>query len=92
MKQIAVTAASKLTSISYGTLWNAVNGKHRGTTGGQTRLSLDSELAIVNATETTTKWKMPLTSFDIKCLVKGFLDRKAINDAIFRNNLPGNIG
>ena len=39
VKQITVTEASKLTSISYGTLWNAVNGKHGGKTGGQTCLS-----------------------------------------------------
>ena len=32
---------------------------------------------------------MPLTSFDIKCKVKGYLNRKGIRDARFKNNLPG---
>ena len=88
-RQLTVTAAAKQTGISYGTLWNASQDQHRGATGGQTRLSAESELAIVDAIGTMTKWKMPLTSFDIKCMVKGYLDRKGILDARFKNNLPG---
>ncbi len=88
-RQLTVTAAAKQTGISYGTLWNASHDQHRGATGGQTRLSAESELAIVEAIGTMTKWKMPLTSFDIKCMVKGYLDRKGIRDARFKNNLPG---
>ena len=75
-----------------GTLWNAVHEKHSGTTGGQTRLSSASKLIIVTVIATMTNWKMPLTNFDIKCLVKGHVDRKGINDARFTNNLPGKIG
>ena len=72
-KQLTVSTAAKQTRISYGTMWNAVHDKHRGSTGGQTRLSPESELAVVDAIATTmTKWNMPLTSFDIKCLVKGY--------------------
>ena len=56
-KKISVTAASKLTIAFpiYSMLWNAVHGKHTGTMGGQTRLSLESELVIVNVKETMTK-------------------------------------
>ena len=79
-RQLSVTAAAMQTGISYGTLWNASHDQHRGATGGQTRLSAESELAIVDAIETMTKWKIPLTSFDIKCMVKGYLDRKGIRD------------
>ena len=36
-----------------------------------------------------TSWRVPLDSLDIRCLVKGYLDKSNIVDARFKNNIPG---
>lgn len=35
------------------------------------------------------EWGFPFTSFDVKCIVKRFLDRKGIVEPRFKNNMPG---
>ena len=52
-------------------------------------LTDESEAAIVNTLDTMATWKVPLTAFDLRCVVKGYLDRQGVVDARFRYNLPG---
>ena len=88
-KKISITKAAKESGISYGTLWNKINKQHQKDTGGQRRLTDESEAAFVRTLDTMAMWKVPLTAFDLRCVVKGYLDRQGVVDARFRNNLPG---
>lgn len=35
------------------------------------------------------EWGFPLTSLDIRLIVKGYLDRCGRNEIRFKNNMPG---
>ena len=57
--------------------------------GGQVRLSLDAEEAIVEVLDTLMNWRLPFDSFDLRLLVKDYLDRREIVDRRFKQNTPG---
>jgi len=75
--------------IPVGTLYNKVHGGHNKKSGGQQRLSVECETHIFKTIELQTEWKIPLDGFDIRCLVKEYLNSVGITDARFRNNVPG---
>jgi hypothetical protein len=70
-------------------LVNKVAGKHSGQSGGQKRLSDDTESHLLKAIDHLAEWKVPLCAMDIRLLVKDYLDRSGVHDARFRNNCPG---
>ena len=47
------------------------------------------ETQISECLALAAKWGFPLTAFDIKCIVKRFLDRQGIVETRFKNNMPG---
>lgn len=57
--------------------------------GGQICLSVEVEEAIVEVLETMTSWRLPFDSFDLRLLVKYYLDRLEIVDRRFKQNTPG---
>jgi len=48
-----------------------------------------TELRLVKAINTLAAWKYPLSSTDIRLLVKDYLDHCSVNDTRFENNTPG---
>ena len=34
------------------------------------------------------KWEYPMNKYDLCCIVKGYLDRKSVKNAKFKNNMP----
>ncbi|XP_046995926.1 uncharacterized protein LOC124608190 [Schistocerca americana] len=57
--------------------------------GGQTSLSSREEDLIVSNLVTASEWGFPLTSMDIRVIVKQYLDRLGKRVKKFNNNLPG---
>ena len=57
--------------------------------GGQTCLTKETEQHIVNSISKLTKWRVQFDSYNVRCLVKGYLDNRNITDKKFKNNLPG---
>ncbi|XP_049946917.1 uncharacterized protein LOC126443409 [Schistocerca serialis cubense] len=57
--------------------------------GGQISLSSREEDLIVNNLVTASEWGFPLTSMDIRVIVKQYLDRLGKRVKKFNNNLPG---
>ena len=74
--------AAKDNNVPYPTLFKKVKGKDtvQKKHGGQTRLSQETENLIVQMIASLTNWRVPLDSLDIRCMVKGYLDKKKITD------------
>ena len=86
---MSVSKASKMFKISHGTIWNKVNGKHGGKAGGQCYISSTLEKAVVDSIEQLADWKVPFETYDIRCLLKQYLDRTGTIRKVFKNNMPG---
>ena len=88
-KRLSITKAAKKFGISYGTLYNKAKGLHTKTPGGQIRLTQEQENLILYAIDTLSLWKIPLSGFDVRSLVKSFLDAMGSSHRGFKNNMPG---
>jgi len=86
---MSILKASSKYRIPYGTLYNKVHHLHTKAVGTPHRLSPITEQLIVNAVNTLAQWKVPVDGFDIRCLVKSYLDKQGVRDRRFANNLPG---
>ena len=86
---LSIRKASTMYKIPYGTLRHKLHGLHTKKHGGQNRLTVECEDLIVQSLGTLADWKIPLTGFDIRFLVKSYLDSRGITDGIFKDNLPG---
>lgn len=52
-------------------------------------LDMITEHTLADYVKTCAAFGFPLDSFDVRCLVKAYLDRQGINVTKFTNNLPG---
>lgn len=64
-------------------------GKNMKPQGGQTILSDNVERLIVESLITCSSWGYPLTTFDLRSMVKSYLDAKGSNIKMFKDNMPG---
>ena len=87
--KILMKAASQKYSIPYRAIRNKINGWHSKQYGAQKQLSGSFENTLVGTIDELTEWKVPLSGFDIRCLVKTYLDKMDYIDPRFNNNLPG---
>lgn len=70
-------------------IYRAHKGIHQKKSGGQQCLSEAEEAYIVSRLETAASWGFPLDLFDVRVIVKAYLDRSGKTLRRFRNNLPG---
>lgn len=75
--------------ISKSTLQRKIVKKHCQPVGRPTVLSEDDEHNLREGIISACKWGFPLGGFDIRCIVKAYLDKKGIKEKRFKNNLPG---
>ena len=57
--------------------------------GGQPVLGTDVEELLVKRVKTCGEWGFPMDSMDLRLIVKGYLDRRGMNIAKFKENMPG---
>ena len=87
--KISMKAASRKYSILCETNRNKINWWHSKQHGGHKRLSSSFENTLVGTIDELTEWKVPLSGYDIGCLVKTYLDKMDYLDPRFNDNLPG---
>lgn len=59
------------------------------TPGGQPVLSADEENMFVAHAIAMSTYGFPITTFELRCVVKSYLDRMGRNIRCFKNNIPG---
>lgn len=57
--------------------------------GGQTSLNTDTEKKLVESVIKCSEWGYPLSTFDLRCFVKYYLDREGKSIKKFKDNMPG---
>ena len=87
--------ASKKHEIPVGVLHRWFQKKCNGKTvevkkqGGQTVLSLQEESLLVDKLLILAEWGYPLTTLDLRLVVKDYLDKKGVDVCRFKDNMPG---
>ena len=81
--------ASEAYKIPLATLSRKTRNLQSKLSGGQKRLSDKCEEMIVSALGILAKWKIPLTGFETRLLVKNYLDALPLAANIFPENMPG---
>lgn len=81
--------AAERYGIASKTVWNRAKGKHLKKVGGQSILTEVEERHIVDVLLAASEFGSPLTSFDLRILVKRYLERMGKTVQKFKNNLPG---
>lgn len=84
-----IREASENFGIPKSTISDKLKNKHSKKQGGQTALSTEDERFLSEGIQKFGEWGFPLTRSDIRHIVKGYLDRKGIRIAKFRDNMPG---
>ncbi len=89
-KCLTVHAAATKFHVPRSTLSDKVSGIHPQPSGGQLVLSDDAEIVIANNITILADWGFPLSLFDLRMLVKNFINRQGLKILQFSvNNLPG---
>ena len=88
-QNLSIRKASSKYNIPYGTLRHKFKGMFSKKPGGQQRLSDECEQSLVANIDKLSEWKVPLNGFDIRLLVKSYLDGRGVTDASFTRNMPG---
>lgn len=65
------------------------NLRHTKKQGGQKVLSDEIENLIIENINICAEWGYPLDTYDLRLIVKGYLDRRGKNIPKFKNNFPG---
>jgi hypothetical protein len=86
---ISLRKASEKYNIPTGTLSRKVRNIQQGKVGRPLVLSDENENDLEKAIILVSEWGFPLTTFDIRIIVKHFLDKRGLNEPRFSKNLPG---
>lgn len=57
--------------------------------GGQTVLSAQEECMFIERINICSEWGYPIDCYDLRLIVKNYLDKLGRNEPRFKNNLPG---
>lgn len=88
--ELSQRAASETYNIARSTLQlNLKLGDRKKCHGGQTALSTDEEKLIVANLLTISEYGFPIDQYELRVLVKNYLDRKGVRLRKFQNNMPG---
>ncbi|KAK9721741.1 hypothetical protein QE152_g20746 [Popillia japonica] len=71
------------------TLSRFIKKKHLKSYGGQSASSAKEESSLVEVLVLVAEWGFPLEKFDIRKMVKSYLERPGMRHKIFKSNLPG---
>jgi hypothetical protein len=87
--KISERAASKKYNIPRNTLRNKRSGHHSKKVGRPTVFSEEEELSFVNHILALGDLGMPISLYDVRCIVKSYLDSQKRKVIQFRDNMPG---
>ena len=81
--------AAATNNVPKSTLHRKIRNPDQKRYGGQLALSTQTEERIVDIINQVALWKVPFDGFDVRLLVKHFLDKEKIKHRKFKSNLPG---
>lgn len=87
--KIGQREAARLYSIPRQTLVNKMKSKHSSRAGRPNIFSVDEENAFVHHCVCVSEMGIPISMFDLRCIVKSYLDSKKRVVKCFKNNMPG---
>ncbi|KAJ4436072.1 hypothetical protein ANN_18699 [Periplaneta americana] len=87
--KLSIRKAAEKHSVDRSTLNRKLKGLHMQSFGRPTALSSKEEHHLLQGIITAAEWGFPLTSFDVRCIVKQYLDKKGATEKRSKNNLPG---
>ena len=80
---------ARVHKIPKSTLSRKVRGLQTKRSGGQLALGVEFETKLVGILDELARWKVPVTSLDVRLIVKHALEEDGIRHKRFRENLPG---
>ena len=86
----SIGKAATAFNVPKSTLYRKVRGLQTKKHGGQLNLSVECEQSLLQVISSLTDWKVPLCGYDIRLLVKHYLDNSGVVHSIFKENFPGN--
>ena len=86
---MGIREAANLFRIPKSTLYRKVRGKQTKSHGGQTCLTAEEKIMIVNHLIVVGKWGFPFSSLDLRLSVKSYFDMSNRSVSKFKENLPG---
>ena len=89
VRKLSYRQAAEKYQIPRSTLENKVNLTHPKSLGGQPVLTKEEEGDLVHGILRAAHWGFPFTGWDIRYLVKGYLDRCGQKEKRFCKNMPG---
>lgn len=89
LNQLSLQEASDAYKIPRRTLWNKLRKRHLEKPGAPTSLTEVEERHIVDVLLASAEYGSPLTSFELRLIVKRYLDKSGRIISKFRNNTPG---
>lgn len=81
--------AAKTYNIPAATLSRKKRGLHVNNPGRPTALSAADENRLAESILAAGDWGFPLSGYDVRLIVKSYLDRVGINERRFQSNMPG---
>lgn len=81
--------AARTYSIPAATLSRKKRGLHTLTPGRPTALTTADEDCLAKSILAAGDWGFPLSGYDVRLIVKSYLDRVGINERRFQSNFPG---
>lgn len=89
-KTLSIRNAASKYRIPKNTLHLKSQEKHTKSVGRATVFSMEEEEQMVAHVVAVSNYGFPVNTFDLRSVVKSFLDRIGRNETRFKNNLPGN--
>lgn len=81
--------ASEKYGVSKSTIQRHLVGKNCGKFGRPYVFLQDDENILTECIKISADWGFPLTMFEVRLIVKGFLDKRGVKEKRFQNNMPG---
>ena len=82
-------SAAKYFKIPRSTLKYKLKGEHQLPFGGIKVLTDDTENAIVQHCIVMSDYGFPLDTYDLRCIVKSYIDKTGYTEPRFKQNMPG---
>lgn len=86
---LSLRKAAEKYGISPATLSRKIKGKHSLNVGRPCVISSVDEQIVRDGIVLASQWGFPLTTLDLRLIIKAYLDKRGVNETRFKNNMPG---
>ncbi|XP_050295123.1 uncharacterized protein LOC126735214 [Anthonomus grandis grandis] len=88
-KRISLRGAAEKYGIHRNTLWLKIKERHKNRPGQQKVFTDQEEDAFAAHIITVSTFGFPVSTFDLRCIVKSYIERQGKKVKPFKNNMPG---